>query len=149
MEEFEELVLYLKKSLNNLSTSLIVSKTKISRSQIYRYQNYKNSTLPDISLNNFIKLFSGMKLTYKTLFFDGYYSEYDKKLFSNILKNRIEELKGTGVKVTLSNLKDSHFIKYILNSERGVSLESFILICNELHLDYITTLKQVIKKEME
>lgn len=149
MEEFEELILYLKESLNNLSTSLIVSKTKISRSQIYRYRNYKNSTLSNISLNNFIKLFSGMKLTYKNLFFDSYYNGYDKKLFSSILKNRIKELKGTGIKVTLSNLKDSHFVKYILNGERGVSLETFILICNELHLDYITTLKQTIKKEME
>lgn len=85
MEEFEELILYLKESLNNLSTSLIVSKTKISRSQIYRYRNYKNSTLSNISLNNFIKLFSGMKLTYKNLFFDSYYNGYDKKLFSSLL----------------------------------------------------------------
>lgn len=122
MEELEELILYLKKCLNNLSTNLIVSKTKISRSQIYRYRNYKNSTLSNISLNNFIKLFSGMKLSYKNLFFDNYYTEYDKKLFSNILKNRIEELKGTGVKVILSNLKDSHFIKYIVTDIIGCKI---------------------------
>lgn len=149
MEELEELILFLKKSLNDSSTNIILSKTKISRSQIYRYRNYKNSKLTNISLNNFIKLFSGMNLSYKNLSFNRYYCGYDKKLLSNLLKNRIKELKETGIKVTLSNLKDSHFIKYILNEERGISLETFILICNELHLDYINILKQIMKKEME